>query len=334
MRKSSRRLLIVVVAAVVAVGSPFVVDRISVQPGAALVKVIFEAGSGVKTPPDFGGIRQSVTATRNITIPVADAPSAALDVYVPNKPSSERLPMIMWLHGGGFISGSKDAVGDYTLMLAARGYVVASLDYTLAPDAPYPIPIRQANAALGYLAAHADEFGGDAARLFIGGDSAGGQLASQTAALLTNPALAAAMPLTPAVPASSLRGALLFCGIYDMSAFAVSGFPFVRTFMWSYLGRRDWLNHERIAELSTVDQVTAAYPPTLITVGDADPFDPMGRELVAALQGKGVPVQSAFYAGAGLNHEYQFDFSLPQAAEFFRSTVAFLDDRSRTGVPS
>ncbi|TDD49982.1 alpha/beta hydrolase [Kribbella antibiotica] len=334
MRKGRRRLLIGLIAAVVAIGSPFVVARLSLQPGAALVKTLFEAGAPVTTPPDFDAVRQSVTATRDITVTAADAPPAALDVYAPKASKGGRLPIILWIHGGGFISGGKESVGDYTMMLAAQGYVVASLDYTLAPAAQYPTPIRQANAALGYLATQAGTFGGDASRLFVGGDSAGGQLASQLAALVTNPALANDMPLKPAVPASSLRGALLFCGIYDMPGFAASGFPFVRTFMWSYLGRRDWLNYERINELSTVDQATAAYPPTLLTVGDKDPFDAMGREFVAALHGKGVPVTSTFYSGDGLNHEYQFNFALPQAVAFFQTTLGFLSEHSRAEVTS
>jgi acetyl esterase/lipase len=261
-------------------------------------------------------------------VPAADAPTALLDIYRPQARGTSPLPMIMLVHGGGFISSTKDSVADYAVLLAAHGYVVGCLDYTLAPRAHYPVPVKQANAGLRYLVANAERYGGDLTRVFIGGDSAGAQIASQTAALETNPTLAASMRIVPALPASSLRGALLFCGFYNMRTFADSGSWIVRTFMWAYLGRRDWPNTPNLSQLSTTEQVTNAYPPTLLTVGDADALESQGHELVAALQRAGVSVRSQFYSGARLGHEYQFNFNYPQTNQFFQTTLRFLAERS------
>ncbi|WP_328608712.1 alpha/beta hydrolase [Amycolatopsis sp. NBC_00345] len=328
MRVRNRRLLTAAVAVVVAVGVPFLVNAVSVQPGAAIVKALFELKPAVNPPPGYGELAAKVSAVRDVAVPVDGAPEAKLDVYAPKERSGAPLPMILWIHGGGFISGSKEAVGDYAVMLAANGYVVASLDYSLAPGTRYPAPVQQANAALRQLAAHAGEYGGDPAKVFVGGDSAGAQIASQTAALVTNPALASAMRLTPGLPAASLRGALLFCGLYDMKTVGDSGFPALQTFTWSYLGRRDWPDDPRLPQLSATGQVTNAYPATLLTVGDQDPFEGQGHEMVTALQRAGVEVRSRFYTGAGLGHEYQFDFSHPESNEFFRMTLDFLTERS------
>lgn len=329
-----RRLLTAGIALVVAVGVPVVVNRVSVQPGAAIVKWLFELNPLVKLPPDFAVTRAAVSTWTDIPVTVPDAPAARLDLFSPNQKSSAPVPVVLWIHGGGFISGSKEQVDNYAIMLASKGYAVASLDYSIAPGSRYPIPVRQANAALRYLSDHAAEYGGDNTRMFVGGDSAGAQIASQVAAVQSNPALAQAMRLSPAIAADALRGAILFCGLYDMRTVGDTGFPALRTFLWSYTGYRNWLDFGDIDQLSTTAQITAAYPATLLTVGDKDPFEGQGRKLVAALHAKNVPVTAQFYTGtgAGLGHEYQFDFTLPQANQMFATTLAFLSDRAHKGV--
>nr|WP_281360704.1 alpha/beta hydrolase [Psychromicrobium silvestre] len=307
-------------------------NQVSVQPGASIVRVLFEANA-FPEPPNFAEIQSTVSVTSNISIPTPEAPNAALDIYVPKQASAKPRPIVMWVHGGGFISGSKEQVRDYVTVLAAKGFVVASLDYSLAPGTQYPAPIRQGNAALKYLSDHATNFGGDKTAMFVGGDSAGSQIASQLAALQTNPTLARQMNLTPGIASSALRGALLFCGLYNMETVGSTGFPALRSFLWSYTGYRDWLSYPDISQLSTTGNVTSAYPATLLTVGDADPFESQGKELVAALNAKKVPVTSQFYTGSGakLGHEYQFDFSHPESQKMFDLTVSFLTTHSSKG---
>lgn len=232
----------------------------------------------------------------------------------------------MWIHGGGFIADSAASVADYAILLAHAGYTVASLDYTLAPEARYPAQIRQGNAALRFLRANAGRFGGDPSRIVLGGDSAGAQLASELAAVQTNPGLARSTGLSPAVPPGVLRGVVLFCGVYDMRTVGSSGFPALRTFLWAYTGVRDWTAYPEIDQLSTVLHVTSHYPPTFLSVGDADPFRYQAAELAADLKRQAVPLTTLFWNGTGdhLPHEYQFDFDRPQARTAFQRTLAFL----------
>src|SRR5690606_38172619 len=141
----------------------------------------------------------------------------------------------------------------------------------------------------------------------LGGDSAGAQIASQLAAVQTNPELAAKLGLTPGVPRDRLRGVVLYCGAYDLDTLGATGFPGLRTFLWAYTGHRDWADAPFADQLSTTEQATSDYPPTFLTVGDADPFESQGRELAAALQERGVPTDTLFWDdGEGLPHEYQF----------------------------
>jgi hypothetical protein len=182
--------------------------HLSVQPGAALVAAVFDRNALVKPPAGFGLAPRTVTEDR-VPIPVPDAPTAYLDIYTPDGAGGRPRPVILWVHGGGFISNSAATVADYAILLAHAGYTVASLDYSLAPGAHYPVPVRQSNAALRYLRSNPSRFGGDPARIVLGGDSAGAQIASQLAAVQTDAALARSMRLTAAVPHAARRRAVL-----------------------------------------------------------------------------------------------------------------------------
>lgn len=298
---------------------------ISLQPGAAIVKAVFEAGPLVTPPSDFDTITAAVAPPSRVELEVPDAPDAFLDIYEPPAGNGDA-PMVLWVHGGGFISTSSTAVADYATLLAAQGFVVASLDYSIAPGAEHPVPVRQAAAALAYFRAHATSLGGNPDLLTIGGDSAGAQIASETAAVVTKPALADADGVSVGLPPAALRGVVLFCGLYDMTTVGNSGFPGLRTYLWAYTGERDWLAYADIDAMSTTTQATSAYPPTFVSVGDIDPFAGQAHELAQALDAAGVPVTTLFWDGTGarLSHEYQFDFALPQAQTAFDQTVTFL----------
>lgn len=165
----------------------------------------------------------------------------------------------------------------------------------------------------------------------IGGDSAGAQIASQVAAVETNASFAQKVGITAALAPSQLRATVLYCGLYDMDTVGSTGFPALRTYLWAYTGQRDWQSYPRIDELSTTRNATSAYPATFLTVGDADPFESQGVELAAALRQREVPVTALLWAGSGdgLGHEYQFDYSLPQARTAFADTIDFVNERLR-----
>lgn len=318
----TRRLVVLAAVLVVGLGTPALLYRVSVQPGAALVKAVFGYGTNVTPPAGYPALATRITETPDIPVEVAGAPPAAMDVYSPRVRPARPMPMLLWVHGGGFVSGSSENVREFAVLLAQRGYVVASLDYSLAPGTHYPAPVRQGDAALHRLVATADRWGGDPRSVFVGGDSAGAQIAGQLAAVQTNPDLAAAMSLGPAVP---LRGTVLYCGLYDMRTVGRTGFPALRTYLWSYTGVRHWTSYPRIDQLSVPLQATTAYPPTFLTVGDQDPFRSQATELAAALRSRRVPVTDQIRTEPrGLGHEYQFDLTKPEAVANFAATVAFL----------
>jgi acetyl esterase/lipase len=319
----------------VGVALPLGVDLVTPWPAAAIVRIAFAGDSGVAGP--YAAAARTTDVHASVPIAVDDAPDAALQVITPAHANADAadagagLPLVFMIHGGGFVGGSTETVETYAKVLASQGYVVASLDYTLAPEAQYPVPIRQAAAAMTWIRTNADRYDVDPSRVVIAGDSAGAQLASQFAAVQTNPALASAMDLAPSVPAADLRGVVLFCGIYDMSTVGATGFPGLRTFLWSYTGHRDWTDAPDIDQLSTVRQATSAYPPTYVTVGNADPLEGQGRQFASVLRGEGVDVTSRFWAAshADLGHEYQFDLSTSAGRTAFDDVTTFLEEHTR-----
>lgn len=320
-----RRILLAAAAVAVGVLLANITYRTSVEPGALLVKTVFEAGHEVTPPSAYPSIAAAVDEPQTVTLRSENAPDARLRILTPRSRRDAPYPIVLWIHGGGFISSSADTVEDYAVVLAHQGFVVADLDYSIAPAAQHPVPVRQGDVALGFLRHHGARYGGDPTRIFLGGDSAGAQIASELASVETSPSLASEVGITPSAE-GVIRGVVLFCGLYDMSTVASTGFPGLRTYLWAYTGHRDWLRAPDVGQMSTTATATADYPPTFLSVGDADPFHTQESEFARALREKAVPVTELTWNGTGdhLGHEYQFDLTTPQADRALAKTVAFL----------
>lgn len=334
------------VGVAIAAGVAWIVLTSSPTPGALLIRAELDAQSA-KTKTKMAGYVTRVgvgelTVLRDQAYRAGD-PEALLDVYFPSGEPREPNPTIVWMHGGGWLAGDKADWAPYFELLADRGFTVVSVGYALAPEHTYPRAVVEVNAALGYLERHAARLRIDPDRLILAGDSAGAQLASQVAALTTNPAYARELRITPTIDAGQLAGVILHCGVYDATPFVdqdVSpggpvGFG-VATLLWAYAGTKDW-DSPIFRQMSTLDDVTAAFPPAFITGGNADPLtDGQSRRLAARLQRLGVPVETAFFPAdrrPKLEHEFQFDLATGAAQDVFARTVAFVRERA-AGVPS
>lgn len=286
-------------------------------------------GSAIYSPPpNIAEIASHVEVVKDIRYHASG--NAFMDLYYP-KGATGPLPVILWIHGGGFIGGSKDSRQDYGMTLANAGYLVANIDYALAPGQLYPGPVIQANEALKFLSGSAMQYGGDMERIFVGGDSAGAQIASQLAALQSNPALAETMNLAPAVSSEQIHGALLFCGLYDMETVRESGFPNIDFFLNAYTGTESFETFGNIHEMSTIQHVTPAYPDVFISAGDADPLEPQSVALADNLRTKGVDVTDVFFRGTdkNLKHEYQYALDTNDGQETLQKTLEFLLEKSQ-----
>lgn len=119
-----------------------------------------------------------------------------LDVYYPEHTASP-LPVIIDIHGGGFMYGYKELNKLYNLYLASLGFTVFSLSYRLAPEARVPDQFRDINAGFHWIAAHGAQYPCDMNNVFVTGDSAGGLLSLHTALIERSPTLQREYGLTP-----------------------------------------------------------------------------------------------------------------------------------------
>jgi acetyl esterase/lipase len=208
---------------------------------------------------------------------------------------------------------------------------VASLNYTVAPDATYPTAVIQLNDALGFIADHAAQYRIDPTRIVLAGDSAGGQFVSQLATMITNPAYAAQVGIEPTLSPDQVRGVILNCGVYDVKGIpdapGLGGWGF-RVALWAYLGTKDWAGTPGDRDMSTIDDVTADFPTTWISGGNADPLTAtQSKPMAARLTELGVDVTGLFFpedTTPGLQHEYQFHLDNPNAQKALASTLDWL----------
>lgn len=335
----------VLVALVVTVVVAF---NVSAYPGAMLTRFVFERGADAtaKRNAQFA-VPDKVVVTHDVeyipadsTVPRGDPGDTRLDVYLPVGVSDEQvLPAVVWIHGGGWLSGDKTNTAFYFEQLASNGFAVVAVNYSLAPEYQYPTAITQLNAALGYLARHGRGLHVDATRLVLAGDSAGGQLAAQLAAVLSNPGYAAQVGVTAAVPVATIRGAVLNCGVYDMAALsATGGAPKtavtrvlswgVDNTMWALGGQRSG-NPTMLAQMSSIDFVTPRFPRVWISGGNDDPLTArQTMPFIAKLQAVGVPTQSLLFPAdypEKLKHEYQFELGTTAGQQALTQTVAFVE---------
>ena len=113
-----------------------------------------------------------------------DGPGGPLHIRVYDPELDDPRPILVYLHGGGWVLGNLEARDDFCRAWANEtGHVVVNVDYRLAPENPFPAGLEDARAAVRWAHSHAGAIGGDADRLVVGGDSAGGNLAAATALL-------------------------------------------------------------------------------------------------------------------------------------------------------
>lgn len=307
--------------------------QLSPWPSVLVIRRAFDKGAAEASQALEKHVPAGVAAVRNETYDVAD-PDGRLDVFFPSdvKDSDRALTTIVWIHGGAWISGTKDQIANYAKILAGHGYTVVGVDYSVAPGKTYPTPVRQVNGALGYLVKNAARFHIDPARFVLAGDSGGAHIAAQVANVISVPSYASALGISPTIQRSQLRGVVLFCGPYDVRKVKLDGSfgGFLRTVLWSYSGTKDFMANQQFATASVINYVTPEFPPAFVSAGNADPLEPQSREFADALASQGVPVDTLFFPkdyAPPLAHEYQFNLDVTAGREALDRTLAFLSTR-------
>jgi acetyl esterase/lipase len=233
-----------------------------------------------------------------------------LDVYSPAEGSGH--PVLVFFHGGGWYQFDKVLYGPVAMKLLPFDIVVVMVDYSLYPAADCRQMAHEAAAAVAWTLEHIGEYGGDPARVVVGGQSAGAQLA----------ALAAMDPQYLAAYGHSsgeIRGLIGVSGVYDIAAedaYLRSGGQRTVVLQKVMGGAANY------AALSPLSYVRADLPPVLLVHGDKDTTVPV--ELSAAFQQslQAAGVQSELVIYPGHNHAELLFYALTDPKEELVKTIA------------
>ncbi len=319
------------IVAVLGVGI-FLAFWLSPWPMVTLISLAFAGGDAASEAALAKHVPAGLAEWRNLAY--GSGTAERFDVFYPANTTAPR-PTIVWVHGGGWIAGSKEGVSNYLKVLAGHGYTTVALDYSIGPGSKYPEPVREVNAALGYLVRNAGALHIDSGALVLAGDSAGAQISAQVAILTTDAGYARQLGIKPALAPDGLKAVMLLSGAYDVGAIDLRGNMgwFFRTILWAYSGVKDFTRDEQFKLLSVTNYVTPAFPHAFISSGNGDPLTPQAVTLTRKLEGLGVQVDSLFFPAnysPALKHEYQFNLDTDAGQLALMRMLAFLAATLRT----
>ncbi|MDQ6858889.1 MAG: alpha/beta hydrolase [Chloroflexota bacterium] len=220
------------------------------------------------------------------------AGDVAVRIYAPAGPS---LPLLVFLHGGGWVVGDLDGPDALCRTLADRAHcMVVSVDYPLAPEHKFPAALEASYGVVGWVRDAAHEIGADPQRIAVGGESAGANLAAAIAQVSRDrggPALCLQLLVTPALDHA-----------FDTASYLenAEGYGLTRREMmwwWSQYLARDLDGGDPYASpLRATD--LRGLPPALVVTAQFDPLRDEGREYACRLRAAGVPVDHRNYESA------------------------------------
>lgn len=277
----------------------------------------------------FPGAPETPTGKiENRTIP-GPAHAIPVRVYTPLNAATQTLPGFVFFHGGGFVLGDLDTHDDLCRVLANdSGCRVISVDYRLAPEHPFPAAVDDSYAATRYVAGHASEFGIDPARLAVGGDSAGGNLAAVVCQLAKKDGPRIAFQLL-IYPVAQLGAAT------DTASMRENGKGYflekegMDWFTKLYAPDPKHRSDPRLSPLLCQD--LAGQPPAYVLTAGFDPLRDEGKHYADALDKAGVSVTYVNYPGM-VHGFFSMRGLIPKAREAVAAAAAAL--REGTAAPT
>lgn len=229
---------------------------------------------------------------RTETFAVVQGRPLRAGIWLPRGESPVPRPAVIWVHGGGFVEGSRDEQRGIYRYLADRGYPVISVDYRLAPPVRWRDATEDVVCAMSWLTGHAAEYGVDPARLVLAGGSAGGSLTLNVAYGLAAGSIASSCPgPAPAAPAAvaGFYPAADLAGVYRDNGM----YGYARRSARAYLGGSPRQVPDRYAYASALARVRPGLMPTLLVTGGNDHliFERRVREVADRLRAAGDPVR-------------------------------------------
>jgi Esterase/lipase len=306
--------------------------EVSPEPSSkVLSQVVFRAESKITDQDSYEKQIKQVQVEKDLTY-TSKFKNNTFDLYLP-KNQKKITDLVIWVHGGGYVGGDKMQIEEFASRLVADTNVAfIAMNYELAPDSKYPNQVNQLNDLITYLQGNKGKYPMDMSKIFLGGDSAGAQIALQYANLASNERYANRMDFKTSIDRKDIRGTISYCGPVDLAAFVKEHGDnqiwnyLLRNISWSITGDKRWKTSQNIKEASIVENIDKDFPPTYVTDGNFYSFSDQGKALVAKLNDLGVDNKGRFFNKKELTpHEYQFNYKNKSALVCYEDTVSFIN---------
>ncbi|WP_342504343.1 alpha/beta hydrolase [Lysinibacillus sp. FSL L8-0126] len=273
--------------------------------------------------------KSKLVHTTNCMIPRGDGGEMLVKIYEPIERNRDKLPAMLWIHGGGFVMGHPD-MDDLLCerFVQTANCVVVSVDYRLAPEHPYPAAIEDCYAGLVWMTAEAPSLGIDVKRVAIAGASGGGGLTAALALMARDkggPSIIFQMPLYPMLDNRNETPSS-----YEITDAQATWSRLNNLTAWRmYLGEEKDTNElSPYAVPSRADNL-AGLPPTYTCIGQLDLFRDETFDYVTRLAQAGVDVEMNLYPGSF----HCFEVFVPEAEVSQRASQNYLDAMARALHP-
>lgn len=313
---------------IILIGLTILAFVLSPIPISLVIRKLFDGGMSV-APENYKEILDNVMIYRDISYN-SKYDNGFMDIIL-KKESKEKLPVIFWVHGGGFVGGDKSDITEYGVQIAEKGYGVININYGLAPKSKYPIPLLQIIEAYKYIYINSHKYNLDMEKIYFAGDSAGAQIAGQFVNSQVDSEYGNLIGIEKVIDDRNIKGAILVCGPYDLDSFRKIENKAMKFAMkqigWAYIGDKNWLKSEKTRELSLLDNISKNYPPAFITDGNFLSFEKQGRALAEKLKFYDIKVTDVFYLRSPeLVHNYEFMMDYEESKHTFKRLIEFLNE--------
>ena len=270
--------------------------------------------AGLKTPKDI---------KRFDNISYGDHERNILDVYRP-KDTCGKLPVIVSIHGGGWVYGNKEIMQFYCMSLAEKGFAVVNFSYRLAPEYKHPTLLIDANKVIYWIFENADKYGFDTENVFLVGDSCGANLVGLYSCICADPSYAEKMSIYPP-NGFAPRAVALNSGLYRL----VRGEEdLLDSLAEAYF--KSGGTDEEYSEIELAKLITPNFPPCFVMTAPGDFLTCQAKPFFDTLKEKGINAEYHSYGNSEnpLNHVFHINIKLAEArncnadeCEFFLKLV-------------
>lgn len=252
----------------------------------------------------------------------------SLDVYRPKSAGDEKLPVIVSVHGGGWVYGDKGRYQYYCMSLAERGFAVVNFSYRLAPEHKFPAALEDTCTVFSWIQANEEKYGFDSERVFAVGDSAGGHTLALFCAMCTNQDYRSSFPFSP--PEGFVPAAIaLNCAIHQVNVSERLEDKFSTDLMADYLEHKG--SREELPLVNVSGWITEQFPPTFLMTAEADFLKYQLLDILSVMIAKNVAFTARYYKATEdkLGHVFHLDIRNAHAQQCNDEECAFFREHMK-----